>query len=99
MTYRNRKRLALLLLGFGLPAYIAAAWYATSLFDRPSILVELAIYVLLGIVWALPFRAVFRGVGQPDPDAVRDKVSERDAAGASGSTGTAKLDAPPSRTR
>ena len=27
------------------------------------------IYVALGIVWALPFRAVFRGIGKPDPDA------------------------------
>ncbi|PIP96181.1 MAG: hypothetical protein COW75_11155 [Rhodobacterales bacterium CG18_big_fil_WC_8_21_14_2_50_71_9] len=32
-------------------------------------LVELAIYVGLGVVWALPFRAVFLGVGRPDPDA------------------------------
>jgi hypothetical protein len=31
--------------------------------------VELAIYVGLGVIWALPFKAVFKGVGQPDPDA------------------------------
>lgn len=79
MTYKTRKRFALLLLGFGLPAYIAAAWYLTSLFERPSILVELVIYVLLGIVWALPFRALFRGVGQPDPTDVRNVMSDSDA--------------------
>jgi hypothetical protein len=40
-----------------------------DLFDRPSFLVELVVYVALGIVWALPFRFIFRGIGQPDPDA------------------------------
>lgn len=100
MTYKTRKRLALFFLGFGLPAYIAAAWYATSLFERPSVLVELLIYVVLGIVWALPFRAVFRGVGQPDPDSSGGAYPPRERGdAASGSTGTAKPEAPPSRTR
>ncbi|NDH24708.1 MAG: DUF2842 domain-containing protein, partial [Rhodobacteraceae bacterium] len=26
------------------------------------------IYIALGILWALPFKYVFRGVGQNDPD-------------------------------
>ena len=56
----------------GLSAGIDAALYVVSLFDRPSLWVEFAVYVGLGIVWALPFRAVFRGVGQPDPDAPED---------------------------
>ena len=34
-----------------------------------AILVELLVYILLGVLWALPFRFVFRGVGQEDPDA------------------------------
>ena len=38
-----------------------------SLFDRPSFLLEIAVYVILGLLWALPFRAVFRGVGKPPP--------------------------------
>ncbi len=63
LAYKTRRRLALLILLVGLPAYIALAWYLTSLFARPNLLLELAIYVGLGIVWALPFRAVFRGVG------------------------------------
>ena len=37
--------------------------------DRPPILVELLVYVGLGFLWMLPFRFVFRGVGQADPDA------------------------------
>ncbi len=40
-----------------------------DLFDRPPIWLELLIYVALGVIWALPFRAVFRGIGQVDPDA------------------------------
>ncbi|MDP4990130.1 MAG: DUF2842 domain-containing protein, partial [Marivita lacus] len=34
-----------------------------------SLLVELLVYVVLGILWAVPFKFVFKGVGQPDPDA------------------------------
>ena len=69
LSYRTRKRLSLLILLVGLPFYIAAAVFVVSLFDRPPVWIELAVYVTLGIVWALPFRAVFRGVGQPDPEA------------------------------
>ena len=69
LSYKTRRRLSLLILLVGLPAYIAAALYVISLFDRPSIWVEFAVYVGLGILWALPFKAVFRGVGQIDPEA------------------------------
>lgn len=72
MTYKTRKRLSLVILLFGLPAYIAVAWWVMSLFERPSIWVEFAIYVILGIVWALPLKAIFKGVGQADPDAPLD---------------------------
>lgn len=69
MTYKTRKRLAALVLVVGLPLYIIAAVWLVAQFDRPSILIELAIYVALGIVWALPFKGLFRGIGKPDPDA------------------------------
>ncbi|PIY73233.1 MAG: DUF2842 domain-containing protein [Rhodobacterales bacterium CG_4_10_14_0_8_um_filter_70_9] len=69
MTYRTRRRLSIVVLVIGLPLYIMAAVWLVDQFERPSILVELAIYVGLGVVWALPFRAVFLGVGRPDPDA------------------------------
>ena len=68
LPYRTRKRLALLILVLGLPAYLIVAVTVVSSLDRPSILVELAIYVGLGILWAFPFRAIFKGIGQPDPD-------------------------------
>jgi hypothetical protein len=69
MSYRARKRWALFILVVGLPIYVVVAVNVVALFDRPSILVELGVYVLLGILWALPFRAVFRGVGRADPEA------------------------------
>jgi hypothetical protein len=67
LSYRARRRWALVILLVGLPLYIVAAVSVVALFDRPSILVELAVYVILGVLWALPFKAIFRGIGQPEP--------------------------------
>jgi uncharacterized protein (DUF983 family) len=72
LSYKTRRRLSLIILIFGLPAYIALAWWIMSLIERPSVWVELAIYTVLGILWALPLKAVFKGVGQADPDAPRE---------------------------
>jgi hypothetical protein len=69
LSYKARRRWALVILLVGLPLYVVAAVNLVDLFDRPSFLVELVVYVALGIVWALPFRFIFRGIGQPDPDA------------------------------
>jgi hypothetical protein len=67
--YRTRRRLSLLALLVGLPLYVVAAVSLVALFDRPGILVELLIYVALGVIWAIPLRFVFSGVGRDDPDA------------------------------
>ena len=72
LAYKTRRRLSLLILLVGLPLYVAASLWIISLFDRPPFLLELAVYVILGIVWALPFKAVFKGVGKADPDAPQD---------------------------
>jgi hypothetical protein len=69
MSYRARKRLALLVLVAGLPLYVMAAVWLTDQFERPALVVEFAIYVGLGLVWALPLRRLFLGLGRPDPDA------------------------------
>lgn len=74
LSYKARRRWSLVILLVGLPVYIGLAWFLLSLFDRPSILMELGIYVALGILWALPFRAIFKGVGQADPDAGHDET-------------------------
>jgi hypothetical protein len=70
LSYKARRRWALVILLVGLPVYIVAAVSVIALFDRPSFLVELLIYVGLGIVWAIPFKFVFKGVGQEDPESV-----------------------------
>ena len=68
LSYKARRRLSLLILLVGLPLYIVVAVNVIALFDRPSILVEVFVYVSLGVLWAFPFKYVFRGVGQGDPD-------------------------------
>ena len=68
LSYKARRRLSLLVLLVGLPLYIIAATTVMGWFDRPSIWVELLVYVALGVLWAVPLKAVFKGVGQPDPD-------------------------------
>lgn len=68
LSYKARRRWSLVILLIGLPIYIVASISILSFFERPSILLELFIYIALGILWALPFKYVFRGVGQNDPD-------------------------------
>ncbi len=69
LTFKQRRRWSLVILLLGLPAYIVVAWVAVSALPRPNVLIELAIYATLGVLWAIPFRAVFRGVGKADPKA------------------------------
>lgn len=69
LRYKTRKWLALLILIVALPLYIVAAVSIVGLFERPPILVELLIYIGLGVIWAFPLKFVFKGIGQPDPDA------------------------------
>jgi uncharacterized membrane protein YbhN (UPF0104 family) len=69
LAYKTRRRLALLILLVGLPIYIVAAVSLVNWLDRPSIWVEFLIYVGLGVVWIVPLKPVFKGIGQPDPDA------------------------------
>jgi hypothetical protein len=67
LSYQSRKRWALAILLIGLPVYLVVAVNLVDLFDRPPFLVELAIYIGLGFLWALPFRFIFKGIGQADP--------------------------------
>lgn len=76
LSYKARRRWSLVILLVGLPLYIVLAVTLVGLFDRPPFLVELVIYVGLGFLWALPFRFVFRGVGQADPDAESEKAED-----------------------
>lgn len=70
MDLKARKRWSLVILLIGLPLYIVVAvtlvnWMGRA-WGRLPILAELLVYVVLGILWALPFRRVFRGIGKPE---------------------------------
>ena len=66
LSWRARRRWSLVVLLVGLPVYVVAAVTMMNALDRPPLLVELAVYVLLGVLWALPLRFVFRGVGREE---------------------------------
>ncbi len=73
LSLKARKRWSLVILLVGLPVYIVAAITVIGLFDRPSFLVEIAVYVVLGVIWAFPFKFIFKGVAREDPDAAKDR--------------------------
>ncbi|MGB5870400.1 MAG: DUF2842 domain-containing protein [Albidovulum sp.] len=72
LSYRAKRRLSLLVLLVGLPLYIIVAVTLINWIDsnwgRQPIWLELVIYAVLGIVWVLPFRALFRGIGKDAPE-------------------------------
>jgi predicted membrane channel-forming protein YqfA (hemolysin III family) len=76
LSYKARRRWALVILLVGMPAYVVAAVTLVGLMERPSVPLELLVYVLLGILWVLPFRFVFRGIGQPDPAAAEPPAQD-----------------------
>lgn len=69
----GRKLLAILVLVVALPAYVVVAVTIVSGLDRPHIAVEVLIYVGLGVLWALPLRRLFLGIGRADPAAGDDE--------------------------
>ena len=73
LSYKARRRWSLVVLLIGLPVYIVVAVTLLNLIGRPHILVELLVYVVLGVLWALPFKNLFKGVGKVDPDAPPDE--------------------------
>ncbi|WP_371832318.1 DUF2842 domain-containing protein [Rhodalgimonas zhirmunskyi] len=69
MSLKARKRLSIIVLLIGMPAYVVVAVTVVNMFDLTQhFLLQLLVYVGLGIVWILPFRELFRGIGQPGPD-------------------------------
>lgn len=68
LSYKTRRRWSLVILLVGLPLYIVAVVTVLNWLNRPPIWLEFIVYVVLGLLWALPFRFIFRGVGQEDPD-------------------------------
>ena len=66
LSWRARRRWSLVVLLVALPLYVVVAVTVMNALDRPPLFVELMVYVVLGIAWALPLRFVFRGVGRDD---------------------------------
>lgn len=68
MDLKSRKRLSILILLVLMPVYVIVAVslmnWLDGRFGRQPIWVEVVIYLLLGILWAMPFKRVFRGVGK-----------------------------------
>jgi hypothetical protein len=76
-SYKTRKRLALLILLVGLPLYVVAVVtilnWAGRTWGRLPLWAEVPVYAVLAFGWALPFRSVFRGIGQADTTANEEK--------------------------
>lgn len=68
MDLKTRKRLSILILVIGLPAYLIAAWWLLNWIDdrfgRMPLWLELPVYIVLAVAWVIPFKRVFSGVGQ-----------------------------------
>ena len=73
VSYKARRRWSLVILLIGLPLYVVVAVNVIDMFDRPPFWVELVVYVVLGFLWGVPFKFVFKGVGKADPDAETDE--------------------------
>ena len=73
LSHKARKRWALVILLVWMPVYLVLvvslmSWLMAAGL-RPPVWAEFLIYVALGLLCFLPFRRVFLGIGQADPDA------------------------------
>ena len=76
MSYKTRRRLSLLILLVGMPIYVVAAVTLLNWLDRLPLWAEVPVYIVVGVAWVLPFRFVFTGIGQVDPDAQNGKQAK-----------------------
>ena len=69
LSYKARRRWSLVVLLIWLPFYIIVVASIMTTIPRLPMLVELLIYLVLGVAWAIPFKFIFKGVGKKDTDA------------------------------
>ena len=69
LSYKARRRWSLMILLVGMPLYVVLVVSLMNWLGDLPFIVELLAYIVLGILWIFPFKAVFRGVGKADPDA------------------------------
>ena len=67
-SYKLKRLFAILVLLLWLPFYVVLVLNILALFERPSLIIELLVYVISGVFWALPFKALFKGIGQQKKD-------------------------------
>ena len=65
-SYKLKRVFVLLVLLLWLPIYIVLVLNLLAYFERPNLLIELLVYVVAGVFWAWPFKALFKGIGQPN---------------------------------
>ena len=74
LSLKARKRWSLLILLVGVPIYVVVAvsiinWLYPDPLMLPPPLVQIGIFLGIGLLWAFPLKFIFMGVGQADPDA------------------------------
>ncbi len=69
LSYKARRRWSLVILLIWLPFYVIVAATVMTAIPRLPMLIELLIYLVLGVAWVIPFKFIFKGVGKEDPDA------------------------------
>ena len=72
LSYKARRRWSLIILVIGLPLYAGLAVNLIAILPALPKVLELIMYVFLGIAWIIPLKYVFQGIGQADPDAGDD---------------------------
>ena len=66
LSYKARKRWAMVVLVVGMPVYVVLCVTIVNRLERPPIWLEFVVYVGLGIIWILPFRKIFSGIGKAE---------------------------------
>lgn len=73
LSYKARRRLSMLALVIGLPAYIIVAVsivnWAEARWGMMPWWGSVLVYIVLGVIWVVPLKPIFRGVGKDDPGA------------------------------
>ena len=64
--YKLKRVFVLLVLLLWLPIYIVLVLNLLAYFERPNLFIELLVYVIAGVFWAWPFKALFKGIGDPN---------------------------------
>ena len=69
LSYKTRRRLSLVVLLIVMPVYVVICVTILNRIGPLPVLLQLIVYIVLGVAWIFPFKFVFMGVGKEDPDA------------------------------